>query len=63
MMDMKYMKSMGDMKGRDRSDTSPVKRSPTLVPDNKSYAPAYDAKYMTGIESAMTRVGTSIKSK
>lgn len=45
------------MKGRDRSDTSPVRRSPTLVPDRVQYEPNYDAKYQTGMETARNKVG------
>jgi len=45
------------MKGRDRSDTSPVRRSPTLVDDRVQYEPNYDAKYQTGVESATIKVG------
>jgi hypothetical protein len=49
------------MKGRDRSDTSPVRRSPTLVPDRVMYEPNYDAKYQTGMESAQIKVGKKVK--
>ena len=49
------------MKGRDRSDTSPVRRSQTLVPDRVQYEPNYDAKYQTGMESARTKVGRKTK--
>lgn len=45
------------MKGRSRSDTSPVKKYPTLVPDRVQYEPNYDAKYQTGMETARTKVG------
>ncbi len=45
------------MKGRDRSDTSPVRQSPTLVPDRVQYEPNYDAKYQTGMETAHNKVG------
>lgn len=45
------------MKGRDRSNTSPVKRSATLVPDRIQYEPNYDAKYQTGMETARNKVG------
>lgn len=36
---------------------SPVKQSKTLVKDNVMYAPNYDAKRQTGMESATTKVG------
>jgi hypothetical protein len=49
------------MKGRDRSDTSPVRRSPTLVPDRVQYEPNYDAKYQTGMESSRIKVGKKVK--
>lgn len=45
------------MKGRNRSETSPVKKSPTLIPDRVQYEPNYDAKYQTGMESARIKVG------
>jgi hypothetical protein len=45
------------MKGRDRSDTSPVRKSHTLVPDRVQYEPNYDAKYQTGMETARNKVG------
>jgi len=44
-----------------RSDTSPVRRSPTLVPDRVMYEPNYDAKYQTGMESAQIKVGKKVK--
>lgn len=43
------------MKGRTVKD--PVKRSKTLVTDKVQYAPNYDAKRQTGMESATTKVG------
>lgn len=49
------------MKGRSRSDTSPVRRSPTLVPDRVMYEPNYDAKYQTGMETARNKVGKKTK--
>jgi len=49
------------MKGRDRSDTSPVRQSPTLVPDRVMYEPNYDAKYQTGMETARNKVGKKVK--
>lgn len=49
------------MKGRDMSDTSPVRRSPTLVDDRVQYAPNYEAKRQTGMESAEMRVGAKMK--
>jgi hypothetical protein len=49
------------MKGRDRSDTSPVRRSPTLVDDRVQYEPNFDAKYQTGMESARNKVGKKTK--
>lgn len=49
------------MKGRDRSDTSPVRRSPTLVPDRVQYEPNFDAKYQTGMETARNKVGAKVK--
>jgi hypothetical protein len=49
------------MKGRDRSDTSPVRRSPTLVPDRVMYEPNYNAKYETGMETARNKVGKAVK--
>lgn len=51
------------MKGRSRSDTSPVKRSPTLVPDRVQYEPNYDAKYQTGMETARNKVGKKTTAK
>lgn len=45
------------MKGRSRSNTSPVKMSPTLVRDRVQYEPNYDAKSQTGMESARQKVG------
>jgi len=45
------------MKGRDFSDTSPVRCSPTLVDDRVQYEPNYDAKTQTGVESATIKVG------
>lgn len=47
------------MKGR--SNTSPVKQSKTLVKDRTQYAPNYDAKKQTGMESAMTKIGKKTK--
>jgi len=44
------------MKGK-----SPVKPSKTLVKDRVQYAPNYDAKKQTGMESAMTKVGKKTK--
>lgn len=44
------------MKGRSRSDTSPVRRSATLVPDRVQYEPNYDAKYQTGMETERNKV-------
>lgn len=49
------------MKGRSRSDTSPVNRSPTLVPDRVMYEPNFDAKYQTGMETARNKVGKKVK--
>lgn len=49
------------MKGRSRSDTSPVRRSPTLVPDRVQYEPNFDAKYQTGMETSMNKVGKKCK--
>lgn len=49
------------MKGRDRSDTSPVRKSPTLVPDRVQYEPNYNAKYETGMETARNKVGKKTK--
>jgi hypothetical protein len=46
------------MKG---SSKSPVKSSKTLVKDRVQYAPNYDAKKQTGMESAMTKVGKKTK--
>lgn len=43
------------MKGR--NSKSPVKTSKTLVKDRVQYAPNYDAKKQTGMESAMQKVG------
>jgi hypothetical protein len=34
-----------------------VPQSPTLVKDRVQYAPNYDAKKQTGMESAMDKVG------
>lgn len=48
-------------KGRDMSDTSPVRRSPTFVDDRVQYAPNYDAKRQTGMESAEMKVGAKMK--
>jgi hypothetical protein len=42
------------MKGRSKS---PVKTSKTQVKDRVQYAPNYDAKRQTGMESAMNKVG------
>jgi hypothetical protein len=49
------------MQGRDSSDTSPIKRSPTLVDNRIQYSPNYDAKRQTGMESAEMRVGMKMK--
>lgn len=49
------------MKGRDRSDISPVRRSPTLVDDRIQYEPNFDAKYQTGMETARNKVGKAVK--
>ena len=43
------------MKGRMSKD--PVRQSKTLVKDRVQYAPNYDAKRQTGMESAMQKVG------
>lgn len=40
---------------------SPVKTSKTLVKDRVQYAPNYDAKKQTGMESAMNKVGKKTK--
>lgn len=45
------------MKGRSRSDTSPIRKSPTRVTDRVMYEPNYDAKYQTGMETARNKVG------
>jgi len=46
------------MKGRGKS---PVKQSKTMVKDRSQYAPNYDAKRQTGMESAMMKVGKKVK--
>ncbi len=51
------------MNGRSRSDTSPVKRSPTLVPDRVQYEPNYDAIRQTGMESARQKVGRKVTTR
>ncbi len=40
---------------------SPVKQAKTQVKDRVQYAPNYDAKKQTGMESAMTKVGKKSK--
>ncbi len=47
------------MKGR--SSDTPVKKSKQIVKDRTQYAPNYDAKKQTGMESAMTKVGKKTK--
>lgn len=47
------------MKGR--TTKSPVKQAKTLVKDRVMYAPNYDAKSQTGMESAMIKVGKKTK--
>lgn len=49
------------MKGR--SVKSPVKKAKTLVTDRVQYAPNYDAKKQTGMESATMKVGKKSKPK
>jgi hypothetical protein len=49
------------MKGRSSSNTSPIKKSKTIVKDRVMYEPNYDAKSQTGMESAMRKVGKKTK--
>lgn len=49
------------MKGR--STKSPVKLSKPIVTDRIQYAPNYDAKSQTGMESALQKVGKKCKPK
>lgn len=49
------------MKGRMSKD--PVKKSKTMVKDKVQYAPNYDAKRQTGMESAMMKTGKKSSSK
>ena len=48
------------MKGRSKSNTSPIKRSETLVRDRVQYEPNYDAIYETGMETARNKVGKKV---
>lgn len=43
--------------------SSPVKSSKTLIKDRVQYAPNYDAKKQTGMESALMKVGKKTKPK
>lgn len=45
------------MKGRSSSNTSPIKRSQTLVTDRVQYEPNYDTKSQTGMDAARQKVG------
>lgn len=49
------------MKGRSKSNTSPVKKSPTLVKDRVMYEPNYDAKAQDGMTAARQKVGKKSK--
>lgn len=52
---------LDSIRERQRELASPVQRSPTEVYNRVQYAPNYEAKTMSGMEEALTKVGKRFK--